>query len=109
MASRPWEENRMRRKKSSVVPLAVVVLLLLSALGWYAAADPGPSGPVPAPAAAPPPAGGRPPENATAQGLDNARVVEAQPRVRRIAMATPPGGGMFQLTLDVPPEAVSRA
>ena len=99
----------MRRKKSSVVPLAVVVLLLLSALGWYAAADPGPSGPVPAPAAAPPPADERPPENATAQGLDNARVVEAQPRVRRIAMATPPGRGMFQLTLDVPPEAVSRA
>src|SRR4051812_5390553 len=98
----------MRPKRSAAV-LLVVGVLLLSLLGWYAAADTSPSGAVPAPAATAPPADESPAANTAAQGLDNARVVEAQPRARRISLGSPPGAGVFQLTLDVPPEAISRA
>src|SRR6478672_2568700 len=97
------------RKRTPVSVVLGITLLLTALLGWYAAADTSPSGDVPAAAATAPPPDVRLPASPAAQGFENARVAEAQPRVRRINPSGPPGAGAFEVVLDVSTDAISRA
>ncbi|MFL6194314.1 MAG: SpvB/TcaC N-terminal domain-containing protein, partial [Thermoanaerobaculia bacterium] len=79
----------MTRQKRSATALLTLFLLINSIFDWQAFAAPQASEDRPA--------------------APEAHVAEAQPAVRRIGLASAPGGGAFQAVLDAAPEAVSRA